>query len=101
MVGLLTDSSYVQLVGAGGVPAVDLGIPVRYTHTPIETCRISDVEQLVSLVWAVVERIGPALNLPGSSREEGSKGKSGGGSPGLRGIPLLVAEGVRREERWE
>ncbi len=63
MVGLLTDSSYVQLVGAGGVPAVDLGIPVRYTHTPIETCRLSDVEQLVSLVWAVVERIGPGFEL--------------------------------------
>jgi putative aminopeptidase FrvX len=63
MVGLLTDASYVQLVGAGGVPAVDLGIPVRYTHTPIETCRLSDVEQLVSLVWAVVERIGPGFEL--------------------------------------
>jgi putative aminopeptidase FrvX len=48
--GSLTDSAYVQLVGTG-IPSIDLGYPVRYTHTPVETCDLADLEQLTDLVW--------------------------------------------------
>ncbi len=61
MVGLLTDSSYVQLVG-DGIPSVDLGFPVRYTHTPVETCQLSDLELLVHLLEETVRSIGLHLN---------------------------------------
>lgn len=60
--GILTDSAYVQLVGEG-VPSVDLGFAARYTHTPAETCQLSDLEQLVSLLWAVVWSLGPGFRL--------------------------------------
>lgn len=56
ILGALTDSSYVQLVGRG-IPVIDLGFATRYTHTPVETCELADLEQLVSLVWATVQEI--------------------------------------------
>lgn len=60
--GILTDSAYVQLVGEG-IPSVDLGFAARYTHTPVETCQLSDLEQLVSLAWAMVASMGPDFSL--------------------------------------
>lgn len=61
-VGSLTDSAYVQLTGHG-VPSVDLGFPARYTHTPVELCQLSDLEQLVTLVWTVINAMGPGFRL--------------------------------------
>jgi putative aminopeptidase FrvX len=48
--GSLTDSSYVQLVD-GGIPCIDLGFAARYTHSPVETCDLGDLESL--LAWLV------------------------------------------------
>ena len=52
MFGGLTDASYVQLVGAG-IACIDLGLPARFTHTPIESCDMRDVSALIELltVW--------------------------------------------------
>lgn len=47
--GGLADSSFLQLVREG-IPAVDVGIPCRYTHTPVETIQMSDVENTVHLL---------------------------------------------------
>jgi putative aminopeptidase FrvX len=47
--GCLTDSSYVQLVGEG-IPSIDIGYPTRYTHAPIETCDLADLEQIAALL---------------------------------------------------
>jgi putative aminopeptidase len=55
-VGMLTDSSYVQFVGEG-VAAIDLGWPTRYTHTPVETCQVSDLEGLRDLTTAVLDAL--------------------------------------------
>jgi putative aminopeptidase len=49
MFGGLTDASYVQLVGAG-TAAIDLGFPARFTHTPIESCDLRDVADLIALL---------------------------------------------------
>lgn len=51
--GLLTDSSYVQLVGEG-VPAIDLGYPTRYTHSPIEMCDLRDLSSMAALLHAAL-----------------------------------------------
>lgn len=61
-VGLLTDASYVQLVG-DGIPSIDLGYPCRYTHTPIEMVQIDDLEKLAKLVATVISDLGPDLEL--------------------------------------
>ena len=47
--GALTDSSYVQLVG-GGVAAIDLGFPMRYSHSSLEVCDLGDLDQLTPLL---------------------------------------------------
>ena len=62
-VGMLTDASYVQLVGEG-VATIDLGWPTRYTHTPVETCQLSDLEQLCQLTCAVVDGFTEAWPVP-------------------------------------
>jgi putative aminopeptidase FrvX len=50
-VGVLTDSSYVQLVH-DGVAAIDLGFPCRYTHSALEICDLSDLVRLAALLVA-------------------------------------------------
>ena len=61
-VGVLTDLSYVQLVG-DGVAALDLGFPMRYSHSSLEVCQISDLEDLSRLLQAMLARIGPDFSL--------------------------------------
>ncbi|MGY4707488.1 M42 family metallopeptidase [Candidatus Bipolaricaulota sp. J31] len=51
--GGLTDASFAQLEHRG-IPAVDLGFPVRYPHSPIEACDLRDLELLGQLVTALL-----------------------------------------------
>jgi len=53
-IGLLTDASYVQLVGEG-VACVDVAWPTRYTHSGVEVCSLDDLEGLKKLLIGVVE----------------------------------------------
>ncbi|MEM9341548.1 MAG: M42 family metallopeptidase [Pseudomonadota bacterium] len=61
-VGVLTDLSYVQTVGEG-VAAIDLGFPMRYSHSSLEVCQLSDLEALSRLLTAGLRRITPDLSL--------------------------------------
>ena len=54
--GILTDLSYVQLEG-DGVASIDVGFPVRYSHSSLEVCDLSDLEQLVQLLCGVIRGI--------------------------------------------
>jgi putative aminopeptidase len=60
--GVLTDLSYVQLLG-DGVAALDVGFPMRHSHSALECCDISDLEALVALTLAALTRITPAFSL--------------------------------------
>ena len=61
-VGLLTDSSYVQLVHSG-VAAIDLGFPARYSHSSLEVCDLSDLALLTKLLVEGITRIDRNLSL--------------------------------------
>jgi putative aminopeptidase FrvX len=61
-IGVLTDLSHVQLVGEG-VASLDVGFPMRYSHSPVECCDLADLEALVRLTLAAVARIGPGFAL--------------------------------------
>lgn len=61
-VGILTDLSYVQLVGQG-VASIDVGFPMRYSHSANEMCDLSDLEGLARLITAALEQIGPDFPL--------------------------------------
>jgi putative aminopeptidase FrvX len=53
----LTDASFLQLENKG-IPSIEVGFPVRYTHTALESCHLRDIEQLIELLEVFI------LNLP-------------------------------------
>ncbi|MBA3449017.1 MAG: M42 family metallopeptidase, partial [Pseudaminobacter sp.] len=60
--GALTDSAYVQLVG-GGVASIDVGFPMRYSHSSLEVCDIGDLEQLTRLLVESIASINEKFSL--------------------------------------
>ena len=60
--GVLTDLSYVQLVG-GGVAPIDMGFPLRYSHASREVVDVRDLDALSALLQAALARIGPDFDL--------------------------------------
>ncbi|HMN28459.1 MAG TPA: M42 family metallopeptidase [Caldilineaceae bacterium] len=55
--GALTDASYLHLAGGRGqpgTPALDLGFPTRYTHSPVESCSLRDLDWLLNLLYATL-----------------------------------------------
>ena len=60
-VGVLTDLSYVQGVG-DGVAGIDLGFPLRHSHSSLEICDPADLEALSRLLLAMLARIGPGFS---------------------------------------
>jgi putative aminopeptidase len=61
-IGALTDASYVQLAGQG-VAAIDLGFPMRYSHSSLEVCALSDLEGLARLVVEGISGIDAGFSL--------------------------------------
>lgn len=62
-VGALTDLSYVQFLGDLGVACLDMGFPVRYSHQATEVVDPVDVEGLVRVLDAALDRITSDLDL--------------------------------------
>jgi putative aminopeptidase FrvX len=60
--GILTDLSYVQLVGEG-VASIDMGFPMRYSHSALELCDLNDLVSLSKLLDAAIRGIGPDFSL--------------------------------------
>jgi putative aminopeptidase FrvX len=61
-VGVLTDLSYVQLVGSG-VASIDMGFPMRYSHSAREVCDLGDLVALTKLLDAAIGSIDPEFSL--------------------------------------
>jgi putative aminopeptidase FrvX len=61
-IGVLTDLSYVQLVGQG-VASIDLAFPMRSSHSARELCDLNDLVALTRLLEAGLARIGPDFSL--------------------------------------
>ncbi len=60
--GILTDSSYVQFQG-DGVACIDVGFPMRYSHSSLEVCDLEDIASLVELLNAALARIGQGFDV--------------------------------------
>ena len=63
--GALTDLSYVQTVGKG--VAVDLGFPMRYSHSSLEVCDLNDLTALTKLLIGALDFIQNNFTLIGIS----------------------------------
>ncbi|MEZ5797343.1 MAG: M20/M25/M40 family metallo-hydrolase [Paracoccaceae bacterium] len=61
--GALTDLSYIQFMGPEGVACLDVGFPMRYSHSALEVVDPEDLAGLVRLLDAALDRIGPDLRL--------------------------------------
>jgi putative aminopeptidase len=53
-IGVITDAAFMPMATAEGVAAIGVGVPVRYTHSPIETAQLSDVTDTVELLAEAV-----------------------------------------------
>lgn len=63
IVGLVTDATYAPTSTSAGIAAVDLGIPCRYTHSPVETCAQSDLSAAERLIEDMIRRVGQLPEL--------------------------------------
>lgn len=57
--GGLTDGSFAQLEH-DGIPTIEIGVPVRYTHSPVEVGSAQDLEGLVATLTQLCQRGGAA-----------------------------------------
>ncbi len=60
--GGLADTSYLA-VAREGIPSVDVGFPVRYSHAPIEVGSLPDMQNLVVLLVEAISRMDAGLDL--------------------------------------
>jgi putative aminopeptidase len=61
--GALTDLSYLQFMGPEGVACLDVGFPMRYSHSALEVVDVADLEALSRLLDLMINGITPDLNL--------------------------------------
>jgi putative aminopeptidase FrvX len=61
--GALTDLSYIQFMGPEGVACLDVGFPLRYTHSALEVVDTADLHGLAGLLDLMLDRITPELSL--------------------------------------
>ena len=61
-VGVLTDSSYVQLVDKG-IATIDMGFPIRYSHSSREMCDLRDLIDLENLLFKSIININKNFSL--------------------------------------
>lgn len=61
-IGGLTDASFLQLLH-GGIPAIDVGVPMRYSHSPVEMVHLGDVVQAIALFGEAIARVDASLDL--------------------------------------
>jgi putative aminopeptidase FrvX len=61
--GALTDLSYIQFMGPEGVACLDVGFPMRYSHSALEVVDLRDLEGLTSLIDGMLDGITPTLHL--------------------------------------
>ncbi len=61
--GVLTDLSYIQFTGPEGVACLDVGFPMRYTHSALEVIDTADLDGLVALLDAALSCLTPDFDL--------------------------------------
>ncbi len=61
--GALTDLSYIQFMGPEGVACLDVGFPMRYSHSALEVVDTQDLDQLATLLDVALDQITPDLQL--------------------------------------
>lgn len=60
VVGVITDGAFALHLN-DGIPTIEVGVAVRYTHCPVEVCSIRDLEWLMDLLVGMSGEIAGAV----------------------------------------
>lgn len=60
---ITSDAAAVQYARRGGCPSTTLKLPMRYTHGPVESCSLRDVDATARLLVLALERFGSDTDL--------------------------------------
>jgi putative aminopeptidase FrvX len=63
IIGEITDDAFTLVLGKYGVAMAHLSIPMRYSHSPIETSDIRDIEAGIRIMTEVTNRFNHSVNL--------------------------------------
>jgi putative aminopeptidase FrvX len=63
IVGVITDDAFTQLSGVEGVATAHISIPLRYTHSPVETANIQDIEYASLLLNETISRYSKKVSI--------------------------------------
>ncbi len=63
IIGEITDDAFTLVLGKYGVAMAHLSIPMRYSHSPIETADLRDIEAGIRVVNEVVDRFDSSVRL--------------------------------------
>ena len=72
LIGVITDAAFLPMASAEGIAAVDIGVPVRYTHSPVETAQLSDLSAVIDLLHELMLRAGTLELERGTGRPRGT-----------------------------
>jgi putative aminopeptidase FrvX len=67
VIGVITDAAFLPMASENGIAAVGLGIPCRYTHSPVETAQLSDVRETTTLLAELLHHAHEIDLFPGYS----------------------------------
>jgi putative aminopeptidase FrvX len=63
IIGEITDDAFTLTLGKYGVAMAHISIPMRYSHSPIETSDLRDIEAGIRLVREIAHRFDQTLDL--------------------------------------
>ena len=63
IIGEITDDAFTLVLGRYGVAMAHISIPMRYSHSPIETSDLRDIEAGIKVVNEVVSRFDHSVDL--------------------------------------
>lgn len=63
IIGEITDDAFTLVLGRYGVAMAHLSIPMRYSHSPIETCDLRDIEAGIKVITEIVKRFDHTVDL--------------------------------------
>jgi putative aminopeptidase FrvX len=63
IIGEITDDAFTLVLGKYGVAMAHISIPMRYSHSPIETSDLRDIEAGIKLVKEIANRFDQTVDL--------------------------------------
>ena len=67
----MTDASYVQFANEG-IATLDIGFPMRYSHSSREICNLNDLIDLKNLLVSAISRLITNLNYKDNKCQKNS-----------------------------